>query len=342
MRAPTALFALLWGFAGLCQQAPSTWPPPAAEITGTFPAVLKVRARTASPSKVSLAESAKRPTNVAPSARAYGRSDFSTLPANLNFYTGLTESGNLVPQRRLDTLDARFEKDARVTVVLEITQGEVLLEQRLARRLGLQAEVGAEVELPPFEMGPVTFSRVTARVVGSWDMPSDSVQAVVPLSLFSGLGVLWEPAAERITLCRAGAPDAPASTPGAFAVPARCERGAVLLHAVLQEKVEGYFLLDPAQPHSAIDAAAARRAEVPMKPAGDEGKKQLMEGGVAEEARIRIGTARVTIRSVRVMDLARNLPEGCLGILGREAIEVFGYYFEPGACTVDLIPAKRP
>jgi hypothetical protein len=342
MKTRTALFALLCSLACLAQQAPSPEPASAVEISGTFPAVLKVKVKTAALGSQSLAASAKRPTYVAPSAIAYGRSEFSTLPADLSFYAGLTERGNTGPQAHLDTIDVRFEKGTRATVVLDVTQGEVLVGQDLARKLGLEVGKGSTVELPRFTLGHISFSGVTARTVPSGALPSDAVDAVLPLALFSGLGIHWEPAAERITLYRAGAPGGPSGAPGSFAVTARCERGALFLQAALQEKVEGYFLLNPGQPHSAIEASAARRAEVPMKLSGEVGKNQLVKGGLAEEARIRLGKAQVGIRSARVVDLAGELPEGCLGILGRETFQLFSYYIEPGACTVVLIPAKRP
>jgi hypothetical protein len=341
MRTRTALLILLWSLAGLCQQAPSSKPARAVEFEGTFPAVLKVVVKTATLNGASLAESAKRPTYVAPSAIAYGHSEFSTLPPDLSFYAGLTERGNVGPQAHLDTLDARFERGARATLALDVTQDEVLVGPSLARRLGIQAGGKEGVLLPPFSMGPVTFTGVTARIVPAGDLPADSVDGVLPLSVFSGLGVLWEPAAERITLYRAGAPGGPAETPGAFPVPTRCERGALLLYATLQEKVEGYFLLNPAQPHSAIEDSAASRAEVHMKPVGDVGKNQLVKGSLAEEARLRLGNAQINIRSARVVNLAGKLPEGCLGILGRETFQLFGYYIEPGACTLVVVPPRK-
>jgi hypothetical protein len=341
MKTRATLFALLCSLASLAQQSPSSEPASAVEISGTFPAVLKIKVRTATLSGLSLSASAKRPTYVAPSAIAYGRSEFSTLPADLSFYAGLTERSNTGPQAHLDTLDLRFDKGTRATVVLDVTQGEVLVGEDLARKLGLVVGSGGKVVLPAFSMGSPTFSGVTARAVPPGALPSDGVDGVIPLALFSGLGVHWEPAAERITLYRGAAPESLADAPGAFAVPARCERGALLLGATLQEKVEGYFLLNPAQPHSAIEATAAHRAEVLMKVSADVGKNQLVKGGLAEEARIRLGKAQVGIRSARVLDLASALPEGCLGILGRETFQLFGYYIEPGGCTVILLPPRK-
>jgi hypothetical protein len=341
MRTLATLLALLVSIASFCQQTPpAPNPEPAAQITGTFPAVLKVKVRTAALNNVSLAASVKRPTYIAPSAIAYGHSEFSTLPADLSFYAGLTERGNTGPKAHLDTLEARFEKGPRATWVLDVTQGEVLVGHDLARKLGLGSEKGTQEALPSFTMGAVTFSGVKGRIIPVADLPSESVDGVLPLAIFSGLGVHWEPSSGRITLYHVGSPDGPEEVPGAFAVPARCERGALLLSSVLQGKVGGYFLLNPGQPHSAIETSAARQAEVPMKVMGDVGKNQLVRGGLAEEARIRLGKTQVTIRSARVVDIAQQLPEGCLGILGRETFELFNYYLDPGACTVVLVPAR--
>lgn len=342
MRLGAASILLLGSLSGLCQQAPSTTASSArVEVSGALPAVLKVKVREAAMDRVSLAESAKRPTYVAPSAIAYGHSEFSTLGADLSFYAGLTERGNTGPQTRLDTLEARFDQGPKAAMVLDVTRQGALVGRALARKLGILPEKDGEVALPPFKLGAVTFSGVSARVVPDGDLPSDSVDGVLPLGTFSGLGVHWEPSAERITLYEAGAAGGPSSREGAFPVAARCEGGALLLQAVLQGKVQGYFLLNPAQPHSAVDNAAAQRAEVPMKPTGDVGKNQLVKGGLAEEATIRLGKAQVGIRSARVVDLSAALPEGCLGILGRETFELFSYYVEPGACTAVLIPVKR-
>lgn len=320
-------------------QAPSLGS--AIRIDGTLPATLKVKVTTAAIGGVRLVESAKRPTNIAPSAIAYGHADFSTLPANLSFYAGLTEKGNVKPRAFLDTLEARFEGGPRATMALDVTQGEVLVGQSLARKLGFAPSKGTSVRLPPFALGPVTCSGVTARIVPDGELPSDSVDGVLPLTLFSGLGVFWETAAERITLCGAGS-GVPRGTTGAFPVPVRWEGGALLLKTLLQEKVEGVLLLNPAQPHSAIEAAAARRAEIPMRTSGDVGKNELRKGGLAEEVRIRLGTAQVTIRSAPVLDLAADLPEGCVGILGREVFRLFNCYVEPGGGAVVLVPSGSP
>ncbi len=342
MRFPATAILILWSLTGLCQQAPSpTIPSAKVEISGTLPAVLKVKVREAAMDRVSLAQSAKRPTYVAPSAIAYGHSEFSTLGADLSFYAGLTERGNTGPQTKLDTLEVRFDKGPRATMVLDITRDGALVGRSLAKKLGILSEKDGEVDLPPFDLGTATLSGARAQVVPDGDLPSDAVDGVLPLGTFSGLGVHWEPSAGRITLYETGATAGPSSHEGAFPVAARCQGGALLLQAVLQGRVQGYFLLNPAQPHSAIDDAAAREAQVPMKPTGDVGKNQLVKGGLAEEAALRIGKAQIGIRSARVVDLAAVLPEGCLGILGRETFELFNYYVEPGACTVVFVPVRR-
>ncbi len=313
---------------------------PAIRIEGSLPASLKVKVTSAPLGGVRLVESAKRPTRVAPSAIAYGHADFSSLPANLSFYAGLTEKGNVGPRAVLDTLEARFKGGPRATMAFDVTQGEVLVGQTLARKLGVGVSKEATARLPAFALGSVTCSGVMARIVSDGDLPSDSVDGVLSLTLFSGLGVFWESAAERITLYGAG-DRGPTRASGSFSVPVRWDGGALLLKTLLQEKVEGFLLLNPAQPHSAIEAAAARRAGVPMMISGDVGKNELRRGGLAEEARIRLGTTQVTIRSAPVLNVAAELPEGCIGILGRETFSLFNCYIEPGVGAVVLMPAGK-
>jgi len=177
--------------------------------------------------------------------------------------------------------------------------------------------------------------------VGSAELPGESVDGVLPLSLFAGYGLFWESSAERLTVCAPGGPPPPAAGSGAFSTTAQWRDGALCLAVVLHGRYGGYFLVNPAQPHSAIDIEAARKAGIEVRMQGSVLRNEIAKGGLAEEARVRLGTAEVTIRWARVVDVAPYLPPACLGIMGRDVFTLFSYYIEPGSGTVVLTPSRK-
>ena len=310
---------------------------PQGQVAGALPVVLKIHSKSASADSARLASMGPRgPSYVAPSAQAYGHAEYSALPANLSFYAGLNEKPGPGSRARLSAVDARFVSGPVFLMAIESTRGEVLLGPAMARKLHLAGGPGAAVVLPAFSLGSVAFAGVPARIVTREDLPGDSVDGALPLALFRGFGVSWAFKSGRLTLESVGGPPGTARGAGAFSVPCRWSEGALYLEVALQGQLSGLMLLDASAAHTVLDLPAVERAGIAFRPWGDVRRNEILKGGVADKARLRIGSAEVTLLSVRVVGMGDKLPSGCLGILGQDILDLFAYSFEPGASSMVL------
>jgi hypothetical protein len=98
------------------------------------------------------------------------------------------------------------------------------------------------------------------------------------------------------------------------------------------------MLVDASAPHTVLDLPAVERAGIAFRPWGDVRRNEIQKGGVADKARLKIGSAEVTVLSARVVGMGGRLPPGCLGILGQDVLNLFGYFFDPGASSIVLTP----
>lgn len=337
-----ALVALV-AWSGVCwaQEGPTVPVFPQGQVTGTLPVVLKLHSKSASVDNARLASMGPRqPSYVAPSAQAYGHAEYSALPPYLSFYAGLNEKPGPGSRARLSALDVRFAAGPAFLMALDTTRGEVLVSPGMARKQHLNERKGAPMELPPFRMGTVAFTGVPARMVKREDLPGDSVDGVLPLMLFNGYRILWEPKAGRLALSAAASPLGPAYESGAFAVPCKWLEGALCLEATLEGHVTGLMLVDSASRNSVLDLPAVEQAGLAYRPWGDVRRNEILKGGVVDRAHLKIGSADVTLLSARVVEMGKGLPPGCLGILGQDILNLFAYAFEPGGSSVVLTPHR--
>lgn len=342
-RGMTIAIAALLAWPGVCWAQEGFITPllPQGQVAGALPAVLKIHSKAASVDSARLASMGpRRPSYVAPSAQAYGHSEYSALPANLSFYAGLNEKPGPGSRARLSAVDVQFATGSVFLMALESTRGEVLLGTAMARKLHLEGGKGASVVLPAFHLGPVAFTGVPARIVNREDLPGDSVDGVLPIALFRGFGVSWALKAERLTLDSPGESPETARGAGAFPVGCRWPDGALYLEVALQGQLSGLMLLDASAAHTVLDLPAVELAGIAFRPWGDVRRNEILKGGVADKARLRIGSAEVTLLSARVVGMGDGLPPGCLGILGRDILDLFAYSFEPGGSSVLLTPHR--
>jgi hypothetical protein len=326
------------GFFG-AQETPKSLSLPQGRVEGTLPLVLKLKTKSAFTESARLASMGPRePQFVAPSAKAYGHSEFSPLPANLSFYAGLNEKTGPTSTASLSAVEVRFVKGPSFLMAVDTTCGEVLIGSGMARKLHLKEGKETSVELQPFHMGSLNFSGVPARVVNREDLPGDSVDGVLPLGLFRGFEVSWDPKSKTLTLASPGHASGTARGARSFIVPCRWPGGALCLEVSLQSQIQGLMLVDASAAHTVLDLPAVERAGISFRPWGDVKHNEIIKGGVAEKVRLKIGSAEVTILTARVVGMDERLPPGCLGILGQDVLNLFGYSFEPGSSTLVLTP----
>jgi hypothetical protein len=312
-------------------------------VEGSLPSVLKLHYQSASADVAGLAALGPRqPTRVAPSARAYGNSEFTALPSRLSFFAGLNERSGSGSRTLLPALDVRFVSGASFLMALDTTRREVLVGPSMARKLGIAAGDGDLTVLPPFRLGAIAFDGIPARRANSDELPRDSVDGVLPLVLLRGFRIRWEPKAGRLTLDAEGSNPGEAPGAGAFVVHCQWPEGALCLSVSLQDRVTGLMVLDASAMRSLFDLTAAQRAGLPFRPWADVRRNEILKGGLAEQARLRIGQAEVTVLSARVVEMEDRLPAGCLGIIGQEILNLFDFSFEPGAPNITLVPCSRP
>jgi hypothetical protein len=337
-----AAFALIgFGATSWAQEGPAPVLFSQGQVTGTLPIVLQLRSKSASVDGARLASMGpRRPTYVAPSAKAYGNSEFSALPSDLSFYAGLSEKPGPGSNRLLSAVEVRFVRGPTVLMALDASRGEVLVGPGMARKLHVHSEGGAPAALSPFSAGAVTFTGTPARLVNREELPGDSVDGVLPLRLFSGFRVSWDLQAGTLTLEPAGDSSGADRRPGAFTIPCQWPGGALGLEVALQGHVSGLMLVDASEPHSVLDLRAAENAGLAYRPWADVRRNEILKGGVADKALLRMGSAEVTLLSARVVAIEDRLPPGCLGLLGRDVLTLFDYSFEPGASSIVLTPHR--
>ncbi len=306
-------------------------PLPRLEVEGTLPVILNLRPVRLRTDEARLPGAGpRRPSRVAPSAKAYGHADYSHLPPNLSFYAGLSERRDVNrPEVRVG-LKGEAVGGRALLIAMETARGEARVSPVCARRLGLEATEGAAVAVPPLRLGSLTLTGLSARVASAGEIPGEVFDLSLPLAAFRGYALFWRPRGGRLGFYPAATPPEQALGAAALKAPCLWHDGALHLQVLIHGRVLAWMRVDGGTPHTRFDPVLLRKSGLDYVSA-DVAQAALPGRGYVEEADFFLGPASVRLQGARVAPLDGGGPTPLAGVLGRDVLEEFEFFLEVGA-----------
>jgi hypothetical protein len=290
-------------------------------------------------------QASKVPRPIAPSARKSGPNLYPYLSPKIGEYCEAVkpEMGSI---SRV-VVQARMEGAGKVTLVLDSGLSQMLLSPEMARKMGLeprgtqevwllgsQGTVRAEeVVVPMIHLGAVTLVLVPALLVPDRGAVYDEADGALPLGLLSRFGLAFDRRAKTLTLYEPGSSAEAVLGTDFLKAPLRWREGRPFVAVVVDGEGPAQFLLDTSANFSYLSPRALKDWNVPLATVKygiqhDQGYGGPWDAGVAEDLHLRLGGVPIHLNTVRTGPLPPPNDIPCMGIIGREILDLFIWYLD--------------
>lgn len=231
-------------------------------------------------------------------------------------------------------------------MLLDSGSDTVLVTQDVVKELGLKTvsttsyigigyegvENSSWVLLKTLSLGPLTMKNVPAMVIEKNDDFWKETGGLIPLSLFSAHGVLYDRRGGKVVLYPSGTKPEEAMPGGSFSVKSLWYANKPHVEVKVQEKAGLNFLVDTGAWTTFIAGQYAQELGVRINRAAETKRSSGLSGsalsGQANDVTVWLGPARFKLSPCQVMEIFEEGGAKRYGILGRNVLDQFCIYFD--------------
>lgn len=238
---------------------------------------------------------------------------------------------------------------------LDSAGGQVLIAAKLAKKLnlqrlapgeyggiGLSAPVPSEwVLLKEMNVGPLHFKNVPALIIDERTEYWKETGGVIPLWMFRHYGLHYDRRHGELTLYPPGTSPEQVLGAGAFPMKVLWLSGMPFAETRIQDKPFCYVQLATVNVGTYIEARRIADLGINLKTSQygsqrERGLFSLIASGVADNVALNLGQTRINLPTVLVADLCPDRQVDCVGLVGRNVLDLFDVYLDYPANALAL------
>ncbi len=252
-------------------------------------------------------------------------------------------------------VEAKINGERSEPFALDSASSQVLITAKMAKKLNLQRLAPGEyggvglsepvasewVLLKDMNVGPLHFKNVPALVIGEKTEYWKETGGVIPLWMFRHYGLHYDRRHGELTLYPSGTSPAQVLGAGAFPMKVLWFSGMPFAETRIQDKPVCYVLLATVNVGTYIEARRVADLGISLK-TGQYGSQRerglfnLIASGVADNVALNLGPTRINLPTVLVADLCPDREVDCVGLVGRNVLDLFDVYLDYPANALAL------